>query len=74
MTNKGSILGKKRRNTHIPMESKRFPGGSDGKSTLNAGNPGSVPGSGRFPWRREWLPTPAFLPRKFHGQMEPGGL
>ena len=20
------------------------------------------------PWRRDWLPTPIFLPRKFHGQ------
>ena len=20
------------------------------------------------PWRREWLPTPVFLPGKFHGQ------
>ena len=22
---------------------------------------GSIPGSGRFPWRRKWLPTPVFL-------------
>ena len=22
---------------------------------------------GRFPWRREWLPTPVFLPEEFHG-------
>ena len=28
----------------------------------------SNPGSGRFPWRRRWEPTPIFLPRKFHGQ------
>ena len=21
-----------------------------------------------FPWRREWLPTPVFLSREFHGQ------
>ena len=27
-----------------------FPGGSDGKeSACNAGDPGSIPGSGRFP-------------------------
>ena len=26
------------------------------------------PGSGRFPWRREWLPTPVCLPGEFHGQ------
>ena len=29
---------------------KRFPGGSDGKETAcNAGNPGFIPGSGKFP-------------------------
>ena len=22
----------------------------------------------KFPWRREWLPTPVFLPGEFHGQ------
>ena len=29
---------------------------------------GLIPGSGRFPWRRKWLPTPVFLPGKPHGQ------
>ena len=24
--------------------------------------------AGKIPWRREWQPTPVFLPRKFHGQ------
>ena len=23
---------------------------------------------GKSPWRREWLPTPVFLPREFYGQ------
>jgi len=23
---------------------------------------------GKIPWRREWQPTPIFLPREFHGQ------
>ena len=23
---------------------------------------GSIPGMGRFPWRRKWQPTPVFLP------------
>ena len=46
-----------------------FPGSSSGKeSTCNAGDPGSTPGSGRFPWRREWLPTPVFLPEELRGQ------
>ena len=22
----------------------------------------------KIPWRRQWHPTPGFLPRKFHGQ------
>ena len=46
-----------------------FPGGSDGEeSACNAGDQGSIPGSGRFPWRREWLPTLVILPGKSHGQ------
>ena len=23
---------------------------------------------GKIPWRREWLPTPVYLHREFHGQ------
>ena len=39
-----------------------FPGSSDGKeSTCNVGDHGMIPGSGRFPWRRDRLPTPVFL-------------
>ena len=37
--------------------------------SANSGDLGSIPGLGRFPWRREWQPTPVFLPRKSHGQM-----
>ena len=45
-----------------------FPGGSAGKeSACNAGNLGSIPGLGRFPWGRERLPTPVFWPGEFHG-------
>ena len=32
------------------------------------GDLGSIPGSGRFPWRRQWHPTPVFLPGKSHGR------
>ena len=28
----------------------------------------SIPGLGRFPWRRKWQPTPLFLPGKSYGQ------
>ena len=42
-----------------------FPGGSVVKNpAVNAGDVGSTPGSERFPWRREWQPTPVFLPRQ----------
>ena len=45
-----------------------FPGGSDGKeSACNAGDLGSIS------WRREWLPTPVFLPGEFCGQRSPAG-
>ena len=55
----------------IPGE---FPGGSDGKaSAYNAGDPGSIPGSGRFPgegkathsstlaWEIPWMEKPGRL-------------
>ena len=43
------------------------PGGSDGnKSACNVGDLGLIHGSGKSP--REQLPTPVFLPGKFHGQ------
>ena len=35
---------------------------------VNAGDVGLNPGSRRFPCRREWQLTPAFLRRKSHGQ------
>ena len=35
---------------------------------------GSIPGSGRFPWRRAWQPTPVFLPGEYPGTEEPRGL
>ena len=38
------------------------------ESACDAGNLGSIPGLGRFPWREKWQPTPVFLPGEFHGQ------
>ena len=32
-----------------------------------------IPGSGRFPWRRERLPTPVFWPGEFHELYGPWG-
>ena len=34
---------------------------------------GSILGSGRFPWRRAWQPTPVFLPGESHGQRSLAG-
>ena len=45
-----------------------FPGGSDWRICLKCSRPGFDLWVGKIPWRREWLPTPVFLPREFHGQ------
>ena len=46
-----------------------FPGGSDGKEpACNAGDLGSIPGSGKIPLRRKRQPTLVVLLREFHGQ------
>ena len=53
-----------------------FPGCSVSKeSTCKAGDAeeGSIPGSGRSPWRRAWQPTPVFIPGEFHGQRSLAG-
>ena len=51
-----------------------FPGGSDGKEfACSAGDLGSIPESGRCPGKGNWLPTPGFLPGKFHGQRSLAG-
>ena len=52
-----------------------FPGGSYGKeAACNVGDPGSIPGVGKIPWRRSWQPTPVFLPGESLWTEEPGGL
>ena len=41
------------------------------KPPVNAGDfrdMGSIPGLGRFPWRRALQPTPVFSPGESHGQ------
>ena len=40
------------------------------KTACKAEGLGSIPGSGKMPWSREWLPTPVFLPGEF---MDSGG-
>ena len=51
-----------------------FPGGSDGKhTTCNAGDLGSIPGSGRSPGEGRWASTLVFFPGEFHGQRSLAG-
>ena len=51
-----------------------FPCGSAGKEpACNAEDVGSIRGLGRFPWRRERLPTPVFWPGEFRGLYSPWG-
>ena len=51
-----------------------YAGGSVSKeSACNAGDPGSIPGSGRSSQRRKGQPTPVFLLRKSHGQRSLAG-
>ena len=50
-----------------------FPGSPTEDSACKTGDPGSIPGSERFPWIRKWLPTPVFLPGEFHGQRSLAG-
>ena len=48
---------------------KGFPGDSDGKKIhLRCRRPGFDPWIGKILWRREWQPSPVFLPGKPPGQ------
>ena len=47
---------------------KGLPSSSDGKASACNADMGSIPGLGRFPWRRKWQPTAVFLPGESHGQ------
>ena len=43
------------------------------ETPCNAGDPDLIPESGKIPWRREWQPTPVFLPGESHEQRSLGG-
>jgi len=52
-----------------------FPGGSDSKeSACNVEDPGLIPGSGRFPWRRNLATHSSILARRIPWMEEPGRL
>ena len=51
-----------------------FSGGLDGKASVcNAGDLGSIPGSGRF-LEKGMATTPVFLPGELPGTEDPAGL
>ena len=50
-----------------------FPGGSDGRICLQCGTSGFDTWVGNIPRRREWQPTPVFLPGESHGLRSPAG-
>ena len=43
------------------------------ESCLQFRRPEFDPWVRKIPWRREWLPTPVFLPREYHGQRSLAG-
>ena len=50
---------------------REFPGDLYSKeSVCNAGDQGSIPGSGLDSLEKEWLPTPVFLPGELHRERE----
>ena len=54
-----------------------FPGGASGKELAcqcrRHKRQGFDPWVGKIPWRREWQPTPVFLPGESHGQRRLAG-
>ena len=60
------------RDFHFHYHLRDFPGGTSGKEpgcqSERHKRYGFNSWVGKISWRRKWLPTPAFLPRKFHGQ------
>ena len=50
-----------------------FPDGSGVKNLPAIRRLDFDPWVGKVPWRREWQPTPVFLPGEFHGQRSLAG-
>ena len=50
-----------------------FPGGSVVKTQCQCRRRRFDPRVGKIPWRRQWQPTPVFLPGKSHGQRRLAG-
>ena len=52
----------------LPIAILGFPGGLDAKVSATMQETQVQSWVGKIPWRREWLPTPVFLPGEFHAQ------
>ena len=52
---------------------KGFPGGLDSKESCCNARPRFNSWVRKIPWRREWQPTPVFLPGEFQGQRSLAG-
>ena len=64
----------KRLHFHFHYALMGFPQSSDSKkSTCSAVDLGSIPGLGRSPGAGNWLSTPVFWSREFHGLYNPWG-
>jgi len=50
-----------------------FPGSDGKKSTCQCRRPRFNPWVWKIPWRKEWPPTPVFLPGEFHGHRSLAG-
>ena len=53
---------------YLPNEVTGASLGAQTVKNLHAMKPESSPWVGKIRWRREWLPTPVFLPGEFYGQ------
>ena len=53
----------------FPTASYGFPISVDGKESACSAGDQDLILVGKMSWRREWQPTPGFLPREFHGQI-----
>ena len=65
-------LSSKKLHKYTILQNMGLPGGTVVRNPpANAGvsgEPSSIPGLGRIPWKRKWQPTPVYLPGKSHGQ------
>ena len=65
--------GPRRENWEGDLGRVAFPGNSDSKEpACQCRRPRFNPWVRKISWRRKWLPTPVFLPRKSHGQKSLG--